>query len=344
MRYFKIFLFATLFLYSCQSSEEQSSKEETDKQVEKDSKSDKKVTQSILRKTTDSNIDLAKRAWASFCKFPSSNTDLILNKRECIFSYCSGESDSDWNQYLLLEKKGSSKSYKKIVFKKRERVAKLEEYYGFPSFTPQLVRAIDINGDKQEEVLIQIHVSGKSSGAGAEEETFWDEDFYEVYELQKEEFVFSKVLTAQYTKSLASQQKSFDVSDIESTTKHLQPLLGEYFETAIINSKPHWKKCYGLRLEISIKEDAAQIWVDSGMDGYPLTIKQLKGDGQGKIYLSCEAAANLGLSEDITKDFIYEAKDKLHWLIAGEAKYLLSTDQSKIPPNPNICEDADEGY
>lgn len=333
MRILTFIFLATLFFLGCQSAEEQTGK----------SDSEEKFQKYISRKSNESTIEFAKRAWADFCEFPSSNKELIFNKKEYIFSYCGKGDETEWYQYLLLERKGSTNNHKKLVFEKRKQVSELEKYYGFPAFVPTIVRGIDLNGDKQEELLIQIHVGGPSSGAGAEEQTYWDEDFYEVYELENDAFAFSKSLTAQYKKSLNSHQKSFDVSDNEGITNYLQPITGEYFAAKLIDGQAHWKECYGKRLEVSIKDDGAEVWVDHGMDGFPLKINRIRGNGKGVMDITCQRPIDYGGDEDKQEELSYQVKEKVHILTWGEDQYILLADKGKIPFNPEKCEDADEG-
>ncbi|MGB0524175.1 MAG: hypothetical protein ACPGJS_14500 [Flammeovirgaceae bacterium] len=338
-----IYLFFVGLFVACQSKNEQNS-------VEKEGGAIADQT-TIVRNAGEPTNKLASRAWAAYCNAPGGNFDVITNHGAYVLSYCGTEG---YYQYFFLKRLGEvgATQYEKMIVPKNP-INPTDEYYGFPSFAGPSVKVVDVNGDDMQEIVIGIDVSGKSSGAGAEEDTYWDETFYEVYAFQQGKITLSPSLTQQYiaqsnksTEGGEEGENTFDVSEFEEMQEKLALIQGNYVESVLKDNQLHYGTCFGLKMDIG-KHNGKEhlgVWVDQSMDGYSLRVNRITGNVENETFqLFCHGPAAPGEDGFTLVDLELGIRDGVHYLKKGDTYFVLDTDKDKIPANPEECEEESEG-
>jgi hypothetical protein len=350
------FAFSIFFIFAmaCDSSEEQTVDtpdefyEETDYYIEPEGDmseegipeiSDESNEATDVRKENERLTAFAERVWKHWCRYPGGNEEFELDGQTHVLSYCRSD-DNNWFQYLLLKDiDGEGKNYTRQAINRRtELPSELDDYYAFPSFTPETVKGIDLDNDGSEEILIGIHVTGKSTGATAPEDDYWDEFFYEVYDNFDGRIFYSQELTDTYNEML--NDWLVNAVATEEVSIVLSGLKGEFLPASMKNGELHWLKCgyrsakiwlSGELCEVLFDEESGEVdLIPDLIEGnrkkgnYTMTCIERDPDGDGTIEITIEY---------LTKDGIrYLVKDKIYY-------YILAEDKEKVPVDTDGCED-----
>ena len=296
----------------------------------------------LVKESGESIADFTKRAWKTVCPTVKGETEITINGTTYLTSFCGTEGNY---QYLLLQADKDTKNAYQRLSSEKHISDPVEQYYGFPNFSGPKFSAKDINQDGKQELLVEIEVTGKSSGAGADEESFWDESFFEVYELNEQELVFSKEMSTTYSKMM---NQRVELSDADGISAKLAEMAGNYINATMMSGELYWGACDVFRLDVGKHngKETTGMWMDQGMDGFPLIVTRIKGNEATKTYTityhtpDAPAADNEDGFESST--MTYQVIDDVHYFQLNDAEfYVLEGD--KILESPDDCESEEEG-
>ncbi len=287
------------------------------------------------QETTElTNTQIAEQNWKEFCNYPSGNEDIEINQSNCIISYCDGGYDG-WNQYLLLVKQSDGSYYKEVIEKRSSLPDETQEYYAFPVFTPSKFEAIDINKDGQEELLITISVTGKATGAGAEVEEYWDEEFYEVYAYENDKLVYSENLKNDY---ITSKETANFANEVDMNVyKIMERLAGDYVEAGQAEGELLYGKCGGINMSIGKfgNDRVYKLQFELLMDVYQIEVEDIvMEEANGNYVLFCKG------NEYVEKFDIEVWEENGRTLHFTDGRYYIAAkDKDKFAQNTEECEE-----